>query len=673
MTAEFSEPKEIQPKQFLSRIFPDNLLTRETLELRVIDRETQKLTREFVIDPEALLERAAKYTRYEVYFGVSTRFGESSGKKHDCYRVRSLWADFDGKKIEDWKSIQPRPNLLVQSGSGLHVYWTLESPVLVRNEERWSEIEAIHRAISKKLGSDRAAIDITRILRVPGPEFRNHKYDPPRPVTAFDCCGKPYSINQFKQQGLFVLAQASDQNGQQRFSIGRNVASELPKHIQERLNVIEDENWKDGDKSRQDESLLCAILAAEHTPEDALATVLESARGGDIRLRKNGHHEDYAQRTLLKAVSWWEAQKKTHKKTRDVIPLDFSKGHDPRAESVSTSSIILEHTHKIEPQRTEWLWKPYIPAGRITILAGDPGMGKSQIAIDLVSRLSRGAIMPKSDEKCRMIGGCAIASAEDHTAETIIPRIIAAGGNRQKIKVIRKVEIEGEARYLSFPRDFAALKKLIVDLGLRMLVLDPMNSFLSGAVDVYKDHDIRLALTPFEEIAEVTGCALLIIAHLNKKEEAATLYRVGGSIGYVGAARSVLAVSKSERSENVRVLYSIKSNLSKRPPALEYALKMNRELDTTHVVWGGLSSFDPERVLKGEGSQKRKECEDFLSTVLVDGPVPSKEIKKAAAEAGICWRTLYQHKRELGVTAKKQGDRWLWIREKKQSKKASAK
>jgi len=172
---------------------------------------------------------------------------------------------------------------------------------------------------------------------------------------------------------------------------------------------------------------------------------------------------------------------------------------------------------------------------------------------------------------------------------------------------------------------------------------------------------MRRVLRPMEDVAEKTGCAIVIIAHLNKKEDAATLYRVGGSIGFVGAARSVLAVSKGQREDDPRVLYSLKSNLSKRPPALAYEIQ--EKADTSHIVWCGPSSFDPQRQGAGDEPRMKKECLDFLKQELADGEVESAQITQHAKDAGISWRTLKLYKSTLGVTARWNNKRkqWFWV------------
>ena len=382
-----------------------------------------------------------------------------------------------------------------------------------------------------------------------------------------------HSIADFKRMGLYLEAPSSSADDLDLE--GGVVWQDLPSALRKRLSTVRE----DEDGSSVDYGVIKSLLEEGLNAADAGATFSASKRGKDAQGRK-ADYADYLQRTIRKAAA-------------RTITVDFSGVHEPSANRITKSGILEERTDLIEPQKTEWVWRPYIPAGRITILAGDPGLAKSQISIDLVSRISRNDAMPNANA-AHAGGNCAIATAEDSTAETIVPRIIACRGNRRKIRVIRKVEMDGETRYLSLPRDLPTLRAYIEEHGIRMLVMDPLDAFLGKDTDTYKNHDVRLALSPLEEIAEQTGCAILVISHLNKKEDAATLFRISGSIGFIAAARSVLAVSRTKDS-GMHVLYSIKSNLSRKPPALRYEIEGDKELGVSHVAWRGMSDFDPSR------------------------------------------------------------------------------
>jgi len=331
----------------------------------------------------------------------------------------------------------------------------------------------------------------------------------------------------------------------------------------------------------------------------------------------------------------------------------------------SGGHVIVERPHKMTMKTTRWLWLNYIPLGRITILAGDPGIGKSQTSIDLVARITRGDSMPDGSEG--MWGNCAIATAEDETSETIIPRLAAAGADMKKVRIIRKVKVDGVERYLSLPRDLNRLRTMIHNENLRLLIIDPLNAFVEQGVNTYKDQDIRTVLAPVEGMAEELGCSVLIIAHLTKKEDASTLYRIGGSIGFVGAARSVLGVQMRKNTDAMHVLYSLKSNLARKPPAQQYSIEScevveqsnGETIKTSKVDWHGRCA-DPNSAL-GDGPRMRRQCLEFLIEEFDrENEVLSDDLLKSAKKAGVPWRTLQEYKPKFKVEAVKRHGQWYW-------------
>lgn len=162
-------------EQFLHTIWPQSLLRDESYELRVINKKKGVVRRKFVYSIEEFVEEAKKFPGYDIYFGISTRIN-SGGRKSNCCRTQCVWLDLDKKTYPEFEL---EPNIVVDSGRGSHIYWLLENPIFVR-EGKWSEVEAVNRGLAHKYGGDINAIDITRILRVPG--FLNYKYDPPRKV-----------------------------------------------------------------------------------------------------------------------------------------------------------------------------------------------------------------------------------------------------------------------------------------------------------------------------------------------------------------------------------------------------------------------------------------------------------------------------------------------------------
>lgn len=474
----------------------------------------------------------------------------------------------------------------------------------------------------------------------------------------------PYNLQQMKDAGLYLEAPATVDVGELS---GGKIISDIPDLLKLRLARVG--GGQHNDPSRQDASDVTALLKCGLNPQDAYATFAASARGKDAESRKASHFEDYAARTVRAAMAFLGKTVKDYE--NKTVHIDFGKRrHAGKSVTKDPSGFTVENPEYITPEAVRWLWRPYIPAGKITIIASDPGVGKSTIAIDLAARISCGRAMPGSGERL-VTGYSLIASAEDAADDTITPRLIAAGANRAKLGLLREVEIEGQLSYFSLPRDLNRLRQLVVRRGARLLVIDPINAFLSKETSSHVDQDVRLVLGPLENLAEETGCAILIVMHLTKKEDTAMLYRVGGSIGFVGAARSVLGVKEmgggAEGSRHY-VLFSLKRNLSKRPPAHKYSIatckiptESDRAIYASKIRWEGTCDFDPQKVQRGEGPQELKDCYEFCSEMFVsDSEMPANDLMAAAKLAGVSWSTLRYYKRDLGITSKKSHGHWYW-------------
>jgi hypothetical protein len=475
----------------------------------------------------------------------------------------------------------------------------------------------------------------------------------------------PYNLDQFKAAGLYKEAAASV-SGEIRSG---KIILDIPDRLLLKLKTPGGSKYND--PSREDSSCITGLLKCGLTPSDTYATFAASPRGRDAIVRKNSHFDDYLQRTIRASLSFIgkEISDYDTKPTTQDDSLHINFGKKRNYSLVEGINVAV--ASGIETERANWLWPGYIPSGKITILAGDPGMGKSTIAIDLCARISTGKPLPSGGRT--ITGTCLIASAEDAPEDTIAPRLIVAEAKMERVGVIREVKIEDQLCFLSLPRDLNRLRKLVIARGARLLIIDPLNAFLERGTDSYKDQDIRSVLAPVENMAEETGVAVLIIAHLTKKEDSSVLYRVGGSIGFIGAARSVLAVGSTSKP-NLRVLYSLKSNLAKKPQPLSYETRQvtrtrknekdwkgEEKIISSVVRWKGAIDYDPSKGSAINGEKAGAEAEDFLRQALVDSEVSVDDIYAEAKRAGISRSQLNRVKTEMGLKVKKSRDgSWTW-------------
>jgi AAA domain len=267
--------------------------------------------------------------------------------------------------------------------------------------------------------------------------------------------------------------------------------------------------------------------------------------------------------------------------------------------------------------------------------------------------------------------GVVLISAEDGLADTIRPRLDAAGADTSKIVALATAKgKDGHERLISIPEDIPLIERAARRVKAKLVVVDPLMAFLSSNANSHRDQDVRRALAPLAKMAERLGAAVVVIRHLNKGTHPNPLYRGGGSIGIIGAARMGFLVAKDPQDEERRVLAPTKNNLAKAPKSLAFALK-GTQSGAVRVEWLGESGVSVEELLatprgRGDGGALGEAIE-FLEDVLSDGPFAAGGVKEEAEDAGISGRTLARAKKELGVESYREGERggrgkgqWLW-------------
>jgi hypothetical protein len=317
---------------------------------------------------------------------------------------------------------------------------------------------------------------------------------------------------------------------------------------------------------------------------------------------------------------------------------------------------------EVEPERVEWLWPGRLPFGKLAVLDGDPGLGKSVVTLDVAARVSAGLELP--DGRPCEPAGVVLLSAEDGLRDTIRPRLDAAGAEPDRIFALSTVfEAKRGERMISLTMDLAVIERAIEHVGAGLVVVDPLMAFLSEKTDSYKDQDIRRALAPLAALAERTRAAILIVRHLTKATGGNTLYRGGGSIAIIGAARSGLVIAQDPEDSERRILAANKHNLSKAAPSLAFNIETAPN-GAARVSWRGTSILSADDILKEPADPEQKsalsEAKEFLFQELGEGAVPAEQVEKDAQEAKISMSTLKRAKRKLGVRSRKQGDIWYW-------------
>ena len=296
----------------------------------------------------------------------------------------------------------------------------------------------------------------------------------------------------------------------------------------------------------------------------------------------------------------------------------------------------------VELTPVEWLWKPYLPFGKLSVLQGNPGEGKTYFAMQLAAACTNGKLLPNMErmEPFNVI----YQTAEDGLGDTVKPRLIEAGADLDRVLVIDDSDVH---LTLSDER----IEKAIIENNARLVIIDPIQAYLGADVDMNRANEVRPIFMRLGQVAQRTGCAILLIGHLNKAAGMQSLQRGLGSIDIAAAVRSVMFIGKLKHDPTMRILTHEKSSLA--PPGASLAFSLG---DEGGFRWVGEYDITADEMLSGIEPQretKTQQAKDLICALLAGGKqVLSEDIDKAALERGIPGRTVRDAKRELGDALK---------------------
>lgn len=298
----------------------------------------------------------------------------------------------------------------------------------------------------------------------------------------------------------------------------------------------------------------------------------------------------------------------------------------------------------------EWLWFPYIPCGKITIVQGDPGEGKTTFILHLSALLSQGKSLPcDRNNQIRQPVNVIYQTAEDGLEDTIKPRLLAADADCERIMVIDESEVQ-------LSMSDKRLEQAIEEINAKLVILDPIQAYLGAEVDMHRANEIRPVMKRLGAIAEKHQCAIVLIGHMNKASGSKSTYRGLGSIDFQAAARSVLVVGRLKDDPNVRVIAHEKSSLAPEGKSIAFRLCENSGFE-----WLGQCEISVDELLSGMRQEsKLKKAEVMLKEVLSQEEVLQSEVVKKAGDLQISKRVLDQAKKNISVESFRKGGRWFW-------------
>lgn len=333
--------------------------------------------------------------------------------------------------------------------------------------------------------------------------------------------------------------------------------------------------------------------------------------------------------------------------------------------------LKLINMETVEVEQIEWLLYPFIPFGKVTIIQGDPGEGKTTMVLQIIAKLTRGEPIllkqqsqkeaqkdSKENLKQKVLSqdnpiqpvNVIYQTAEDGLGDTIKPRLLAAGADCSRVQVI-------DDREQPLTMLDVRLEEAIMQTKARMVVLDPIQGFLGTDVDMHRANEIRPLMKRVAVLAEKYHCAIILIGHMNKNSNGKSSYRGLGSIDFQAAARSVLIVGRLKDELETRVMCHVKSSLA--PEGKSVAFRLDKE---TGFQWIGEYDISADDLLSGDArGQKSRIAKEFLLDILADGGMAQKKIEEEASKQGIKKKTLRNAKQELEIDSIKRGNQWFWI------------
>lgn len=313
---------------------------------------------------------------------------------------------------------------------------------------------------------------------------------------------------------------------------------------------------------------------------------------------------------------------------------------------------------QVEVEKIDWLLYPFIPFGKVTIVQGDPGEGKTTMVLQIIAKLTKGEAMLPVDKNTEIKEKITAAepvnviyqTAEDGLGDTIKPRLLAAGADCSRVLVIDDNE-------QALTMMDARLEEAIIQTKARLVVLDPIQGFLGADVDMHRANEIRPLMKRMAVLAEKHHCAIVLIGHMNKNSNGKSSYRGLGSIDFQAAARSVLIVGRVKDDPEIRVVCHVKSSLA--PEGKSIAFRLDKK---TGFKWIGEYDISADDLLSGDNrGRKGREAKEFLIEILSDGAREQAKIAEEAEHRGIKSKTMWNAKKELKIESVKIGSQWFWM------------
>ena len=354
----------------------------------------------------------------------------------------------------------------------------------------------------------------------------------------------------------------------------------------------------------------------------------------------------------------------------------------PVSKPAQDRALVVHRAADVEMRSLEWLWPGRVALGKLTLIAGEPGLGKSQLAAALAAAVTTGAPWPCGDGHAPQ-GSVVMLSAEDDASDTVVPRLSATGADLARVRLVSAVQggdgLRRVRRSFNLQTDLDLLETAMRDAGdARLVIIDPLTSYLGRGIDGNQTPAVRSVLDPLAEMAARWRAAVVGITHFSKNGGVSAINRFIGSIAFVAAARAAFVVTADPESDDParRLFLPVKNNLAPLGSGLSFRIAQ-QPLGNGHqasaVTWGEPVTVTAGEILSetatADEHPARTEAQEFLRVTLAGGPRAVTEIQAEAASAAIAWRTVRRAKTMLGVSTERKAEageglgadgRWYW-------------
>lgn len=633
-------------------------------------------TKHFINDVQALSLIAANGSQADTWVSMATYSDPRASRSQvNAESLCALWLDIDAHEGSKYKNVEevelalqefitraelPQPTLISFTGNGVHGIWVF-TQIIGRGEWQPAADKLQDLAARMSLGADPITADAARILRVPG--TLNFRYaETPQLATFKETGGDALDFDQveaaidcalakfpplIKARGRHALAQKFD-TPESDANIGL---------LRAMLSVIDPDldycEWRDVVWSVAATGWSCSYELAHSWSslgakweEDTFNCVWDGFNeAGGIGFGTLVYH---ARNSGYNGAIPSKTQAQQFKPTGRLVTVCAA---------------------DIEPEHVEWLIDQSFPLGMMAVIGGQPGLGKSQISINLAAGVTTGKGLP-GNGVFNNPGSVIILANEDDAARTIRPRLDAAAADISKVHIVEGVAREGAAvDMFQLDQDIEDLRERARQIGdVKLIIIDPPSAYLGTRVDSYKDSDVRRVLMPLGNLAQETGAMILLIVHLNKRTDGGAQQRFSGSTAWTAAPRVGFMVLEDSLTKH-RFMLPVKNNIGDDRLGYRYHIAEKlihyggQTFKSSYIVWDETTNRSVAELMTPPKANKITvvdAAKTFLEDELTDGPLPVEHVQAAAKAAGVSWPSVIRAKKEMPISSTKVSDGWVW-------------